>query len=82
MIKMLNGNLIVKEIPKEKITSLGLILTASSIPYKKVKVVEPDKDNTLKKDEELYISQSCGVGYNYNDEKCLVINLRDVVLVF
>lgn len=75
--KSLNNNFIVKLLPEE--TTSGLILTTVQKPYKRVEVVEGIGE--LNKGDVLLIDQYAGIDYKYNEEKTMIVNKRDVLIV-
>ncbi|NRA77275.1 MAG: hypothetical protein HRU18_03620 [Pseudoalteromonas sp.] len=77
-MKMLNDNVLVTTNEEHlEQTDSGLFIPTKKKSYKRVTVVEPDKDNELSKGEVLVVPKSSGIEY----EEFLIINKREIISI-
>ncbi len=80
-MKMLNGNLLVKVQEDSEKRESGIIVLRDNKSYKKVEVIEPDADNEIAKGSIVYIPKNAGIEIDIEQEKYLIVNKREVILI-
>lgn len=81
-MKLLNGNILTKE--SEEIidkTKSGVIINVKHNSYKELEVIEPDINNNVKKGSLIYVPINSGIPINVNDDKYLIVNIKEVILI-
>lgn len=81
-MKMLNGNVLVREVQQdENKTQSGLYILNEIKHYKIAEVFQPDSENVVKTGDKIYIPLNAGTEVKINEEKFLIINVREIILV-
>lgn len=81
-MRMLNGNVLVREVQQdENKTQSGLIIPNEIKHYKIAEVFQPDSESVVKGGDKIYIPFNAGTEVKINEEKFLIINVREIILV-
>ena len=81
-MKMLNGNVLVREVQQdENKTQSGLYILNEIKNYKIVEVFQPDSESVVEAGDKIYIPLNAGTEVKINEEKFLIINVREIILV-
>lgn len=81
-MKMLNGNVLVREVQQdENKTQSGLYILNEIKNYKIVEVFQPDSESVVETGDKIYIPLNAGTEVKINEEKFLIINVREIILV-
>ncbi len=81
-IKMLNGNVLLKIEDPKKETNSGLIIPSkNNVNYDIGTVVSPDVNNSLKEGDVVYIPKSSGMNVEIENEKYVIVNVKQIILI-
>ena len=82
-MRMLNGNILTKEIAPESKTISGIIIPDNTKkPYKKLKVVKMEgKVEGVSEGSVVYVPERSGFGVTLEDTSYTIINQREIILI-